>query len=339
MAIKNLILTLTTRCNLNCAYCYVTDASPRGDMPLSVLKQAVFLAQRDGNVFHLQLTGGEPTLVPDLIRSAAEIALATNQCSGIDLQTNGTCLTPQIVDFIKQYGIQVGVSLDGPPAIHNAQRGLAGKTLQGLQLLESSGIPFRITAVITKASVSALSPLVLVLAGFSHARGIGLDLVVNKGRAKGFKGTAPAIPYTLKKELGHMLSTLHAVNASRTVPIRLRERELLFASMAHKDTGFCHAGSGQSMAVLPNGEVFPCGQTSGDPHFMAGTVWHQKNERLMAPDLISFPAQLCNGCDLDGHCPGECPGRLYYNRMTNPTLACDLYRTIREEESGPDQTA
>jgi uncharacterized protein len=74
----------------------------------------------------------------------------------------------------------VGVSLDGPPAVHEQQRGMAAETLRGLKLLEREGIPFRVTTVLTQTNVRVLDRLVLTLAGFACAGGIGLDLLVNK---------------------------------------------------------------------------------------------------------------------------------------------------------------
>jgi hypothetical protein len=52
-----------------------------------------------------------------------------------------------------------------------------------LHLLETAGILFRVATVVTQANAAVLDGLVLTPAGLAHARGIGLDLLVNKGRA------------------------------------------------------------------------------------------------------------------------------------------------------------
>ena len=97
------------------------------DMTPDVIVQAIRLAAEDGYPFHLQLTGGEPTLVPMLIRKAAEVAETSGHCQSIGIQTNGTLLSPDIIGMLKKYHFQVGVSLDGSPGIHAYSRGRADK--------------------------------------------------------------------------------------------------------------------------------------------------------------------------------------------------------------------
>ena len=75
----------------------------------------------------------------------------TGRCGSIGIQTNATCLTADLLDLFRAHRIEVGVSLDGPPAVHQRQRGMAAETLRGLHSLETAGIPFRVTAVVTKA--------------------------------------------------------------------------------------------------------------------------------------------------------------------------------------------
>ncbi|BBO82432.1 radical SAM/SPASM domain-containing protein [Desulfosarcina ovata subsp. sediminis] len=325
MAIRYLILALTHRCNLRCAYCYNGDGNSETDMPEAVMRQAIGQASSQ-KPFHLQLTGGEPTLVPLSIEKAAILARKTGRCRSLGIQTNATCLTPDLLTLFKTYSFQIGVSLDGPPAIHQQQRGMAAETLRGLQQLEGAGIPFRVTTVVTQASAATLDRLVLTLAGFGCVRGVGLDLLVGKGRA-GQGGVAmPADPQVLETGIHSMLAALTAVNQRRRIPIRLREQELLRAR--RKRPVFCHACVGESMAVDPQGDVYPCGQTMGDARFAAGTVWQPKYPRLAALHETKPRQTACAGCALEAICPGDCPSRIHYNRQNERMLVCRLYRTI-----------
>lgn len=171
-------------------------------MTNDVIRRAISLSVSGGQPFHLQLTGGGPTLVPGLVEEAASLAFNAGKCFSIGIQTNGTCLTPALAGIFKKYHIEVGVSLDGPPSIHEQQRGRASETFRGLQLLERENIPFRVTTVVTQGNVAFLDRLVLSLSGFGYARGIGLDLMVAKGRAiKGSGGISPADLPSLQKVL------------------------------------------------------------------------------------------------------------------------------------------
>jgi uncharacterized protein len=328
MPLRYLILALTNRCNLQCRYCYNGEPSNTDDMPEAVMVRAISMAADGGKPFHLQLTGGEPTLVPTLLDRAAVLAHQTGRCDSIGIQTNATRLTPALLDVIGNHKIEVGVSLDGPPSIHQQQRGMATQTLRGLQLLETSGVPFRVTTVVTQANAAVLGGLVLTIAGFAFARGIGLDLLVNKGRAQKRSWVPPAERHTLVVGLQRMLSTLDAVNTRRSVPIRLRERDLIISMEKKKESAFCHACLGESMAVQPDGRIFPCGQTMGDSKFAAGTVWAPQLEKLKALNNFRPQSASCSRCSLESACPGDCPSRLHYNRNEKSARSCDIYQIL-----------
>jgi uncharacterized protein len=334
MEIRYLLLHLTARCNLRCVYCYHGDEGVAADMPAAVIDQALQRAATGRRGFHLQLSGGEPTLVPQSIAHAATRAREIGGCRSIGLQTNGTALTPELLGLVQRYHIQLGISLDGPPAVHERQRGGTADTLRGLALLEAGGIPFRITAVVTRAGAGVLDKLVWTLAGFAMARGIGLDLMVQKGRA-GHGAAAPADPAELEEGLLRMHAALKAVNPRRPAPIRWREWDRVSASRpkpAHG--GFCHAAASQSLAVTPEGRLYPCTQTCGDPHFAMGTLKDPAPQPAAPLDVCRPARAACDDCEAAAVCPGDCPGRLHYN--PRPDLACTLYRTLFRQVRRPD---
>jgi uncharacterized protein len=172
-----------------------------------------------------------------------------------------------------------------------------------------------------------LDRLVLTLAGFGYARGIGLDLLVGKGRAGASTAVAPADAPTLEKGIRRMLAVLADVNRRREMPIRLREQDSIIGRN-EKRSVYCHACRGESLAVDPDGRLFPCGQTLGDEAFAAGTVWQPQYERLATLRECKPHGVSCAICDLETVCPGDCPSRLHYNRETNAELICSVYRTI-----------
>lgn len=111
-------------------------------------------------------------------------------------------------------------------------------------MLEAAGIPFQVTTVVSEANVAVLDRLVLTLAAFGCARGIGLDLLVVKGRARTTHGPSPADRHALAEGIHRMVTVLNAVNARRISPIRLRERDLLAKTKAKSRSPFCHACRG-----------------------------------------------------------------------------------------------
>ncbi|WP_084813546.1 radical SAM/SPASM domain-containing protein [Desulfogranum japonicum] len=330
--LRSLTLMLTNRCNLSCAYCYHGEQDTPTDMSLDTLDKALDLATKSGNKgFHVQLTGGEATLVPHLIAQASEKVRGLDHSCTISLQTNATRLNPELVELIKKYSIDIGVSLDGPPQIQEQLRGKAGALLQGLNILEAACIPFRVTTVVSQANVQFLPQVAILLSRYQQAQGMGLDLLVRKGRAVD-RQRLPADPRSLRQNINELIQTLVRVNKKRSTPLHLREQDLVYHRMTAADQtplrAFCHAQQGTSLAVSVAGALYPCSQTFGDPNFTAGTV----DDPLPVPGFpataLSTDNPLCGTCPLEQCCPGDCPSRIWYNRQDRDRLSCHVYQAI-----------
>ncbi len=333
--IKNLTLVLTTRCQLKCPYCSQGEMMPRQDMLPDVLRKALRLADQGAEPLQIQLTGGEPSLVPELIQMAVLEAEGMQRPVHMAIQSNGVQLDAAMLRFWKKHGLQVGISLDGTPRVQERLRGRAGATLRGLLLLEKEGVPFRITTVLSSANVQELDRLVWLLATFEQARGIGLDILVRHGRATRNTQLALAPPDAeqLSRGLERLLSTLAAINRQRRIPLRLRELDLVYRCLQQQKTEgrvrtFCLAACGQSLAVAPDGRLFPCAQVIGDARFAAGTVDVPKSMPLFLTRSLAALRRDCSSCPLQGCCPGDCPSRLLHNSRNEALLTCCLYQVL-----------
>ncbi|MCF6188154.1 MAG: radical SAM protein [Desulfobulbaceae bacterium] len=320
-----MILAITSRCNLCCRYCYQEAGRDGEDMTDEILDNALSLIAGQNAPCHVQITGGEPTLLPDRIARIGDRCRAMAGAPTLAIQTNGTLLTPELVRLFQKYAIQVGVSLDGPPDIQEEIRGKAADTLRGLKLLEDYDIPFRVTTVVTKQNILHLDKLALLLAGFVNSRGIGLDLLIDKGRAT-LGEVQPPSHENLQKGMRQLITTLAMVNRRRRIPIRLREVDLLGRRSTNHP--FCRAATGQSLAVHPIGTLFPCGQTMNDPAFSMGTIMEPDIPNNVPLTTIRLTSHRCRTCPLNGRCPGDCPSRTYYNTDQNVPLVCTMYKAL-----------
>ncbi|MBQ9479929.1 MAG: radical SAM protein [Selenomonadaceae bacterium] len=124
-----IILKLTTACNLNCSYCSEGDRAIER-MPEDIFYKLVdelpalldHVGKRNAEfLFH----GGEPLLYGrDGLKRLIDYARA--QLSTFDIQflmqTNGTLIDDDWIEFLKAQDIHVGISLDGYPDIHDQFR-------------------------------------------------------------------------------------------------------------------------------------------------------------------------------------------------------------------------
>ncbi len=333
---RYLILLVTNACNLKCSYCY--RGNPRGlpAMSRDIAWRAILLASSCGKPFHVQISGGEPLLEIELVHWIALVIRQAGFPVTIGLQTNGTMMDLDTAKKFRELGIQIGISLDGPKDVHNFLRGNFNNTLYCMKILNEIGMDFRVTAVVTRDNVLFLDKLVLLLSAFPACRGLALDILVNKGRAKGsLVPVAPPDEQALKAGISRLYDALLYVNERRSVALTLRELENIRrpASRA-KAAVYCHACIGESLAVLPDGSLFPCSQTAGDMDFYLGNLHELQPETLSGRSLTGLEAKgiWCEYCPLEGRCPGDCPSRLYYNGRGHKGLTCVMYQALWEAE-------
>ncbi len=143
----------------------------------------------------------------------------------------------------------------------------------------------------------------------------------------------PATVAQLQQGLARMMQALTYVNRQRRVPLKLRELEI----MDQSQVAFCRAAMGESLAVTPQGELYPCGQTIGDRDFFLGTLPEPRRPETSPLMQAVLKAEDCSGCALEQSCPGECPSRLYYNGQQGQQLACALYQSLFQHRELPLQ--
>lgn len=140
-------LYMSTSCNLACRHCWITprfvDSKPDpGDViDVEALCDAVREAKPLG-LNHAKLTGGEPLLHP---RYREIVEMLTAEGLHMDMETNGTLMTPELARYLKEQTTVgfISVSLDGADAeTHDRFRGVPGShaaTLNGLDALVEAG--------------------------------------------------------------------------------------------------------------------------------------------------------------------------------------------------------
>ncbi len=143
-------------CNLDCTYCFFLskEALYPGSafrMEEGVLEQYVRQLLESHRTEHVAIAwqGGEPTLMGlDFFRGLLELVERYRRPGQViehSIQTNGTLLDEAWAAFFAEHGFLVGLSMDGPPEIHDAQRVDKGgapthaKVLRAARLLEAAG--------------------------------------------------------------------------------------------------------------------------------------------------------------------------------------------------------
>ena len=147
-----------SRCNLACQYCYYLEKgklypeqAPLSEELLETFIRQYIEAQTMPEVL-FTWHGGEPLLQPlSFYRKALELQQRYARGRQIDncLQTNGTLLTDEWCEFLRENRFLVGISIDGPQTYHDAYRCRSfDKVMRGIRLLQKHHVEWNAMATV-----------------------------------------------------------------------------------------------------------------------------------------------------------------------------------------------
>jgi uncharacterized protein len=176
--IETIVVQPTPFCNISCSYCYLPARESRAVIDprtVEVLFQKLFASGLAAGEITVIWHAGEPLVMPvafyrDAFRTIAAMCPASVRLRH-SVQTNGMLITPAWCDLFREFAVGVGVSIDGPRALHDAHRvtrsgrGTFDKTLEGIRTLRREQVPFHVISVLSRASLDDPKALLDFYAG------------------------------------------------------------------------------------------------------------------------------------------------------------------------------
>lgn len=155
-----LILSITSKCNLECVGCLASNAgnisnnfekvnNSKAPLNFEDWKKVIKEASEIG-VFPFIIAGGEPFLFPNLVDLCLEFKNRT-----FIIFTNGTVLTKKDYEKLKNSSnIAMIISIEGDSELTNGRRGkgVYKKAMDTIQKLNNIGIPIGISVTITRGN-------------------------------------------------------------------------------------------------------------------------------------------------------------------------------------------
>jgi uncharacterized protein len=359
------------QCNLECRYCYYLEknglyppekSSPNphaGGMLMSQSLLETFVrqyieAQTQREVL-FTWHGGEAMLRPLSFYQEA-VRLQQKYAAGhlIDncLQTNGTLITEEWCEFLRQHHWLVGVSVDGPQEIHDAFRkdrrgnGSFRRVMDGIALLDRYGVEWNAMAVVN--SRNAEQPL-----DFYHFfKDIGCHYIQFTPIVERMlpRLVAPLEGLTQDDALvmtpesvsprqwGSFLCAIFnewVANDVGDYYVQLFDATL--ANWLGVEPGVCSMAKtcGNAMAMEYNGDVYSCDHFVF-PAYRLGNICEQplatlgygEQQNRFRQLKTALPAQ-CRQCRFDFACHGECPKNRLLHTVDGETglnYLCEGYR-------------
>ncbi|MEI8242017.1 MAG: anaerobic sulfatase maturase [bacterium] len=335
-----LIKPASADCNLRCGYCFYLPAARNypqtachrmDDRTLARVIGSYLSTAQPTHSFGWQ--GGEPTLMGlPFFRRAVELQKTlgrsgTRVANG--LQTNGTLLDHEFAAFLAEYHFLVGVSLDGPPVLHDATRraadgqGSHARVLAGISALRRAKAEFNILTLVNRANVSHAADVYddLVEQGFLYHQYI---------ECVDFEADGSPEPFAINGAAwGEFLCAIFDrwyPHDTRRVSVRLFDTVLARMVDGVSNTCTCGDDCRQYFVVEYNGDIYPC-DFHVRPEWRLGSIHESAWDLFMnQPRYAAFGArkrQWPAGCDTCPHltlCHGDCPK----NRGRDPSRLSHL---------------
>lgn len=279
--------------------------------------------------------GGEPLLLGkewfEKALLVQELVKGPDQSAVNQLQTNATLLDEEWIEFFEKHNFQLGVSVDGPPEMHDETRvdvqgrGTSDRVLDGIELLKESDVPFGLLMVVTE-DVLKRDPT-KIYNWFKSIDAPSVGFLSQRPDTEGLEEVRE--PSEMSAFLGKerysefMIEIFEEWWADDGDGPEVRELSALLKGLVDSSPGLCiYEGScvGKYFGVNPNGDVYHCDRYIPDPEYKVGNIG--ADDFTFLPDHIleiqqreaEKEAAAEESCEWYDVCHGGCP----HDRNTNP---------------------
>jgi uncharacterized protein len=295
-------------------------------MPDQVLEEFIARyidSQRDYSLINFIWQGGEPTLL-GLAFFRKVLSFQAEYCPPETrivnhLQTNGILIDENWARFLKRNEFLVGISLDGPPALHDRYRRTpsgnptASQVLTGLQHLVLEGVDFNILTCVHAGNVG--HPIEV----YRFIKSVGarfiqfIPIVIRSTRTKSTINLISVQP----TQYGHFLIEMFDEWIQHDLgKVFVQIFESTFSSIAHGNPNICIFSEvcGNAVVIEHNGDVFSCDHFV-EPAYRLGNILERSfREMLSSEKQLNFGlnkkaklADECLDCEVLELCHGGCP--------------------------------
>lgn len=340
-------------CNLDCKYCYFLSKEmlyPGSEFRMAdelletYIRQTIQAHQSPEIVIAWQ--GGEPTLMGlDFFRrSIAHEKKYLKPGTSIQntLQTNGTLLDDEWCEFFRENGFLIGLSVDGPRAMHDLYRVDKGgqptfdKVMRAVRLMQKHEVAFNVLTTVHAGNGDHPLEVYRFLRDELGTRFIQLIPIVERATPEflplanlGWGDAHVARPlYTLEGNLvtqrsirseqwGEFLIRIFDEWVRRDVgTVFVNMFDAALASWVGEPPALCIFSEtcGQAMALEHNGDLYCCDHFV-EPKYLLGNIRHEslaqlvgsKQQQKFGNDKLDTLPQYCRECEVRFACHGECP--------------------------------
>jgi len=293
--------------------------------------------------------GGEPLILGKsyLERAFADIRQRRREDEVlIQLQTNGLLIDKEWIQLFREYKVGVGISLDGPEAIHDlhrrnlGQRGSFESVMRAAKLMHDNDLRFGTLAVVTKESVKHV---VEIYRFFFHNE-LGdlfyeIDFLPCRLVDPVSKSYDELVTLSAEELFTFMKAMFELWMTEDRPEVKIRYFRNLIRCLVGGEPAMCEfmGGCGQFVTIEPEGDVFPCDNLLAFDELCFGNLTREPLSRILESDrsnyfleTVSTSKLLCESCAWFGVCHGGCVQDKYVlsKKLVKPGYYCEAKKRL-----------
>jgi len=329
------VLKLSRECNLHCTYCY-TKGRDRGRMNASLLFKSISEILQTVSHVDIIYHGGEPLLAGRQLFELAVESEQENLPSGHTvsnfIQTNATLVNDEWINFFIQNDFHIGVSLDGPREVNDANRvypdggGTFEDTYTAVKAMNERGLDLAALAVVTPQSILKARQIYNFFLGSPF---LELDFLPCTGR-QGSEWTYNEQETLSPESFGDfMIKIFDQWKTNRNHKLTIRFFNDVIRTLIGLSPTLCNFSATktcgrQALTIDCDGEVYICDNFIGIKDMSLGNIANSKLEAILSSDrykvmmskVSSLPSECAHCCWLE-NCDGDCT---YHRFLRSSTL-------------------
>ena len=341
-------LNVSTFCNLACKYCFI-ESSPISSqkytkMSFKTAKIAVdkFLAELEKNKIkesQIIFYGGEPLTNFEVVKKTINY-IQDEKKSNITLTiiTNGTLLTKEIIQFLMNKHIGIGISIDGPKFINDKNRvfkssnnSVYDKAMAAIRLLNKMNSSYCVSATVTPDVVENEEEVLNWLID-NKIKNVFWNLYHYSSNTDDWEKH-------YNKMSDFILNSYKKLKDNGIDEEKVKEQIEMFLNQTFKFHS-CGAVGLNQLTIKPNGDVCICqGDSRSYKNIVGNIIKDEITDILNNPTnnewlkMYTIDKEECKYCPALSVCGGGCPlqAEVLFGKRTNLDKAsCIYYKKLLE---------
>jgi radical SAM protein with 4Fe4S-binding SPASM domain len=308
-------IDLVNGCNLNCSYCFISASSKkRKVLSEEKVKDLLnFLEKEKTTPITFFFAGsGEPTMNFNLMKQLPNLCRDKGfvNCT-FDLTTNGTILTEEMINFLKQEKFDINISLDGNEEINDASRkyingkGSFKDVYKSIKELQEKKIEFSCKTVLTPNNKKIRDVF-----SFFEENKIGFVFTIATNSFDGHYLPNIDDLDNFKEQMDFVVEKYAEL---------IKKNNYIFADKILNDIirihfgdtkGIACGGSRDGFYMDIDGDLFPCSYHTSSKELSVGNIYTGVNyDKIIENKWYAQPVdnyETCRDCWMKYLCSGSC---------------------------------